>query len=146
VRAAAHALGALADVKAIPDLLDTLGRGGADSDAVRAALVTLTCQDFATSGRRWASWWAKHRDRPRAEWLLDALGSKNASLRKSAVEQLRQMSGEYFGYHHDLPKREREDARKKWMHWWGEVGRRRFVRHEDVGRGAAGGYAPMRDS
>lgn len=131
VQAAARALGELADVKAIPDLLDALGRGDAAADAIRHALRHLTKQDHGTSVRKWRAWWGKHKDRHRIEWLIDGLAHKDANLRASAVEDLRTLSGEYFGYHHDLPKKEREQTRKRWQLWWAETGRRRFLREGD---------------
>ena len=38
-------------------------------------------------------------------------------MRLSASEELRSLSDDQFGYYFDAPKREREDARKKWIDW-----------------------------
>jgi hypothetical protein len=40
-------------------------------------------------------------------------------------DELRKLTGEYFGYHYDLPRREREQARERWQKWWYESGRAR---------------------
>ncbi|RMH41897.1 MAG: hypothetical protein D6689_09815 [Deltaproteobacteria bacterium] len=145
VQAAAYALGELSDVRAIPDLLDALSRGGQIAQAVQAALVALTRHDFGTNPRKWRAWWNKNATRPRIEWLLDALSHKSAALREGAVEELRRLTGEYFGYHHDLPKREREAARRRWIQWWNETGRRRFLREADES-GRPTGVLPARES
>jgi len=145
VQAAASALGELADVKAIPDLLDSLGRGGTTAEAIRNALIVLTRQDHGTNARKWRSWWNKNRTHSRIEWLLEGLSHKSSALRKGAAEDLRRLTGEYFGYHHDLPKREREEARKKWLQWWNETGRRRFLREGIAEDQRATATLPARD-
>ena len=144
VTGAAAALGELADVKSIPDLLDTLSRGGKAGQAVQHALTVLTRQDFGTSHRKWRAWWNKNHERTRVEWLLDSLGHKTAALREGAAEDLRRLTGEYFGFHHDLPRREREEARKKWQRWWNETGRRRFLREGPPESDRATGILPAR--
>ena len=55
---------------------------------------------------------------PVVEWLLEGLGHAEPEVRMSASAELRSMSSESFGYHFDLPKREREEARRKWVDWW----------------------------
>jgi hypothetical protein len=90
--------------------------------------VVLTKQDFGVSARKWRKWWDDNRRRHRIEWLIDALNVKEAELRQSAFDELRRLTGEYFGYHHDLGKKEREAAVRRWHHWWLDNGRRRFAR------------------
>ncbi|MCE9572147.1 MAG: hypothetical protein K8W52_03215 [Deltaproteobacteria bacterium] len=131
VLAASTAIADLGDVHAIPDLIDTAGRDGKRAEHARRALMSLTKQDFGTSERKWRRWWDEHREQHRIEWLIEALGHKEAPLRQSAAEDLRKLTGEYFGFHHDLPKRDRDTAQGRWRQWWNEVGRRRFVRDDD---------------
>ncbi len=131
VAAAATAIATLADLSSIPDLIDVLAAGDRRADHVRRALVALTRQDFGTSERKWRRWWDDNRSRHRLEWLIDALGHKEATLRQGAGDELRRLTGEYFGYHHDLPRRERDAAIERWQRWWQDAGRRRFVRDED---------------
>jgi hypothetical protein len=52
------------------------------------------------------------------EWLLEALAHRNPELRLLASTELYEISGEYFGYHYDLPERDREEARQRWIAWW----------------------------
>jgi len=131
VLAASTAIADLGDVHAIPDLIDTAGRDGKRAEHARRALMALTKQDFGTSERKWRRWWDEHREQHRIEWLIEALGHKEAPLRQSAAEDLRKLTGEYFGFHHDLPKRDRDTAQGRWRQWWNETGRRRFVRDDD---------------
>ena len=84
----------------------------------RHALLEITKQDFGNSRWRWRSWWERHRGEPRLEWLLEGLGHAEPEARESASEELRALSTESFGYHFDLPKREREEARRRWIDWW----------------------------
>ena len=44
---------------------------------------------------------------------------------RPSEDELRALTGEYFGYHFDLPRREREQARSRWQAWWYESGRAR---------------------
>jgi hypothetical protein len=127
VVAAAAALVELGDVEAIADLIGVIERGDRASDHVRRALVTLTAQDFGTSERKWKKWWDSARKRHRIEWLIASLGHKEDAIRENAISDLRRLTGEYFGYHHDLPKKEREAAAERWLAWWRETGQRRFV-------------------
>lgn len=117
-RYAAEALGVLKDVTSVPRLIELVKHGDAQVvGAARKALVEITKQDFGTSRWRWRSWWERHRGEPRVEWMLEGLGHAEAEVRLSASEELRTVSNQYFGYAFDGPKREREDARKKWIDW-----------------------------
>jgi hypothetical protein len=126
-RAAAHALGELRDLDAIPDLIAATERDHTTAEEARRALVQLTKQDFGSKAKKWRAWWEKNHERPRIEWMLDGLAHADDHVRHSASEELKRVTGEYFGYHYDLPKREREEARAKWLKWWDEVGKRRFT-------------------
>jgi hypothetical protein len=63
--------------------------------------------------------------------LIDGLGHKEDAVRESAINVLRRLTGEYFGYHADLPRRERDLAAERWASWWRDTGQRRFVVRED---------------
>lgn len=131
VLAAANAVSELGDVHALPDLLDTVGRDGRRAEHARRALSALTKQDFGTSERKWRRWWDEHKHRHRIEWLIEGLTHKEGSIRQSAADDLRKLTGEHFGYHHDLPRRDRDVAQQRWKQWWNEIGKRRFSRDED---------------
>ncbi len=122
-RYAAEAVGALKDVESVPRLVELVKHSEfAVVSAARKSLVEITKQDFGTSRWRWRSWWERHRDEPRVEWMLESLGHAEPEVRHSAAEELRGLSRDSFGYAFDLPKREREDARKRWVEWWREHG------------------------
>jgi hypothetical protein len=127
-RAAAAALGELRDIRAIPDLIAATDGDHATAEEARRALIQITKQDFGTRARKWRGWWEKNAERHRIEWMIDGLVHAESDVRISASEELKRMTGEYFGYHHDLPRREREDARQRWAQWWEETGKRRFQR------------------
>ncbi|MCL2723991.1 MAG: hypothetical protein FWD69_06090 [Polyangiaceae bacterium] len=92
------------------------------------ALVALTRQDFGDSRVRWQAWWDQNRARERLEWLIDALMHDEVALRAAAGRELRTITKEYFGYHHEASKRERERAQARYREWWNTVGRVRFSR------------------
>jgi hypothetical protein len=122
-RFAAEALGVMRDVPSVPRLIELVRHGDPTVvAAARKALLEVTKQDFGTSRWRWRSWWERHRDEPRVEWMLEGLAHAEPEVRLSASEELRGMTSEYFGYAFDLPKREREDARRKWVEWYRENG------------------------
>ncbi len=109
----------LRDRLAVPLLVDLVESKDADvADAARQALIEITRQDFGRKGRRWRSWMAAHGEEARIDWLFAGLGHRVADIRFAASEELWQITGEYFGYHHDSPKREREGARERWRDWW----------------------------
>jgi hypothetical protein len=123
---AASALAALAELRdknAVPDLAELLE--GADAEIATAAhdaLVALTCEDLGMRPKRWLEWWAKMGSKPRVEWLLEGLAHRAPEIRLLAVSDLHELSHEYFGYHHDLPERDREEARQRWIAWWQRTG------------------------
>jgi hypothetical protein len=143
VVAATSAIAELADVGAVPDLITALDVSGKHAEHARRALAVLTRHDFGTSARKWRKWWDDNRRRHRVEWLIDALAAKEPERRQGAIDELRRLTGEYFGYHHDLGKREREAAIKKWQHWWLDHGRRRFQRDAVDERDRPTGLTPV---
>jgi hypothetical protein len=127
-------LAALADPEAVPILFDRLKADDARvSQAAHAALVEITKRDFGATRWRWGNWWRQARHKHRIEWLIDALGGRSAELRLAAALELEQLGTAYVGYHFDLGKRDREEARRRWLDWWETAGRARF----DVPRGRA---------
>ena len=96
-----------------------------EAEKAREELMVITKQDFGTKARRWEAWWQKHQDDDRVEWLFEGLAHKEPRIRAASEEELRKLTGEYFGYHFDLPRREREQARARWQKWWYESGRAR---------------------
>ncbi len=131
VAAATSALVALGDVEAIPDLMGGVERSDRGGEHTRKALIALTAQDFGPHERKWQKWYEGARRRHRVEWLIEGLSHKEDAIREGAINDLRRLTGEYFGYHHDLPRREREISAERWGRWWRESGQRRFEHRED---------------
>jgi hypothetical protein len=97
------------------------------SRASHASLVRLSCQDFGTSKKKWTSWFRKHGERHRVEWLIDGLMHSDERLRRRASDELKHLTREYFGYEPGGSKKQREAAQRKYRVWWQRVGFRMFV-------------------
>jgi hypothetical protein len=127
--AAVGAIARLRDASFVPELVRALGDpDDAVVTAAHAALVQLTLQDLGTDARLWIRWWDQNSSKHRIEWLIDALGHDVTELRKSATEELRSLTKEYFGYAGDLPPRDRDRAQQRYRDWWEMEGRSRFRR------------------
>jgi hypothetical protein len=123
---AASALGELRDGQALPALIDALQGPTALAQTAARALVEIAQQDFGQSRKKWLAWWETHKKTDRVDWLLEGLSHKSPEIRFASSEELRLVTGEYFGYHFDLPKREREEAKERWQTWWYQSGRARL--------------------
>jgi hypothetical protein len=121
---------ALAELRAplvIPTLIRLLEDGS--PDIVRSAywaLGVITRQDFGTKAALWEEWWLANSTRHRIEWLIDSLMHENQELRRTAGDELKSLTKEYFGYYDDLPKKERERAQERYRQWWDSKGKARF--------------------
>jgi HEAT repeat protein len=133
VAAASGAIVTLGDTEAISDLIGVIERSDRGGDHARRALTSLTAQDFGASERKWRKWYETARRRHRVEWLIEGLGHKEDAIRENAINVLRRLTGEYFGYHHDLPRKERDAAAERWAAWWRDAGHRRFALPTDDG-------------
>ncbi len=80
--------------------------------------MAITKQDFGPKPKRWAAWWKQHEDDDRVDWLFEGLSHKTDEIREAAEQELRALTGEYFGYAFDLPRGAREAARARWQSWW----------------------------
>lgn len=122
-RAAAHAAGELRDSDAVTALVATLSeRDPSVVAAAHRALVVLARQDFGTDATRWIEWWHKASARHRVEWLIDALNHADATIRHEAGEELKKLTGQFFGYYFNLPRKERERAQQRYLEWWQREG------------------------
>jgi hypothetical protein len=123
---AAGALGELRDAQAVPALIDALDGAPSLARTAARALVEIAQQDFGQSRKKWLAWWEQHKKTDRVAWLLEGLSHRSPEIRFASSEELRLITGEYFGYHFDLPKREREEARERWQQWWYQTGQARL--------------------
>ncbi len=109
----------LRDRLAVPALIDlVVSKDRELVDAARQALIEITKQDFGKRRRRWRNWLAAHGEEARVEWLFAGLSHRVPEIRFASSEELWKITGEYFGYHHESPKRERDEARDRWRNWW----------------------------
>jgi len=109
----------LRDRLAVPVLIDLVDAKDRElADSARQALIEITKQDFGKRRRRWRNWLAAHGQEARIDWLFAGLGHRLPEIRFASSEELWKITGEYFGYHHDSPKRERDEARDRWRAWW----------------------------
>jgi len=121
---------ALAELRAplvIPTLIRLLEDGS--PDIVRSAhwaLGVIARQDFGTKAAHWEEWWLANSSRHRIEWLIDSLMHENQELRRTAGDELKSLTKEYFGYYDDLPKKERQRAQDRYREWWESKGKARF--------------------
>lgn len=145
VAAATTAIISLGDVEAVSDLIGALERSDRGAEHARKALIALTAQDFGLSERKWRKWFETARKRHRIEWLIEGLNHKEDAIREASINDLRRLTGEYFGYHHDLPRKEREVAADRWASWWQETGQRQFVEREDERHRPTGVLPARRD-
>jgi hypothetical protein len=127
--AAVRAMAKLREPSFVPELVHALGD---DDDGVvtaaHDALVQVTRQDLGTDARPWLRWWEQNSGKHRIEWLIDALAHDIVEIRRSAAEELRALTKEYFGYAGDLPPRDRDRAQQRYRDWWLMEGRSRFRR------------------
>jgi hypothetical protein len=105
------------DKRDVAGLIERLELGD-DVEAAHAELVAITMQDFGPKPKRWAAWWKQHEDDDRIDWLFEGLSHKTGEIREAAEQELRALTGEYFGYAFDLPRGAREAARARWQSWW----------------------------
>jgi hypothetical protein len=126
-KAAAVALGELRDAEAVPALVAGLDDPDpAVAEATHKALATITRQDFGAMAAPWVAWWARAGQQHRVEWLIDALLHPEPGVRHEASEELKKLTGQYFGYYFNLPKRDRERAHQRYVEWWKSDGAQRF--------------------
>ena len=123
---AAAALGELRDAQAVPALIEALEAPPSVARTAARALVEIAQQDFGQNRKKWLSWWEQHKNTDRVAWLLEGLSHRSQEIRFASSEELRLITGEYFGYHFDLPKREREEAKERWQAWWYQSGHARL--------------------
>ncbi|WP_437818932.1 hypothetical protein [Sorangium sp. So ce1078] len=95
-------------------------------EAAARALVVITREDLGRDARKWMSWWSRNGERHRIEWIIDALTHEKPAIRRAAIDELKGITREYFGYYEDLPRQDREAAQERYRAWWISEGRSRF--------------------
>ncbi len=124
---AIEALADIRDAQAVPVFIRLLSDKNRDIvKSAHWALMVLSRQDFGQEALVWNEWWQKNRARHRIEWLMDALMHENADMRRTAGDELKSLTKEYFGYYDDLPKKERARAQQRYRDWWESKGKALF--------------------
>ncbi|AUX31669.1 MULTISPECIES: HEAT repeat domain-containing protein [Sorangium] len=95
-------------------------------EAAARALTAITREDLGRDARKWMAWWSRNGERHRIEWIIDALTHEKPAIRRAAIDELKGITREYFGYYEDLPRQEREAAQERYRAWWISEGRSRF--------------------
>ena len=122
-RLAARAVGELRDAGAPPVLIAAMADAdGLLASAAHRSLTMLTRQDFGSDLDAWQSWWERAKGQRRVQWLIDALLHDDASTRHEASEELKKLTGQFFGFYFNLPRREREKAWRRYQDWWEREG------------------------
>ncbi len=123
----AQALGELRDRRAIDGLIFGLdAREPELAASCHEALCSITRHDPPSHGGSWPSWYAEQGHKSRIEWLIDALLDETTATRAAAAAELKDLTKVFFGYYPDLPRSEREEARRRYLSWWRDEGRRKF--------------------
>ncbi|MBI4818427.1 MAG: hypothetical protein HY791_19330 [Deltaproteobacteria bacterium] len=118
---AIFALGGLRDHESVPLLAEIFNdKDKRLTQLAEDALAEITKQRLGPNHKKWLRWYAKNERIPRPEWLLEGLKSDEAALRKSALEELRALSGLDIPFDPAGPKKEREIGRKAFVKWWAE--------------------------
>jgi len=126
--AALEALSDIRDAEAVPVLIRILD--DPNRELVKSAhwgLTVLTRTDLGEGSSEWDKWWRKNAGRHRIEWLIDSLMHEDADIRRTAGDELKSITKEYFGYYDDLPRRERAGAQARYREWWEGKGKSRFA-------------------
>jgi hypothetical protein len=125
--AALDAISVLRDASSVPILIELITHADKQiSVPSYRALVAITCQDFAKSVKKWRAWYEANAGRHRVEWLIEALMHSDQTLRGAAGLELQKVTQVYYGYVAAAPKRDREQAQKRYWDWWRGEGHGKF--------------------
>ncbi|MCX7944257.1 MAG: hypothetical protein N2746_07105 [Deltaproteobacteria bacterium] len=129
VKLAALSLGQFKDLESVPQLIKLLT---SKSESVREAALNslrdICKEDFGLNPKEWTKWWQKHSKTPRILWMIEGLSHKDENIRYLSIEELKEITGEFFGYFYDAPKKERDKAVERWKEWWKSEGEKRFLK------------------
>ncbi len=103
--------GVLRDPGCVPHIATLLQH--ADPSVVQSTervLQAITARDLGQKPARWRSWYKRREKRTRTEWLLEAARSLRVKERTLAAEELKQLTGETFGFVPNGGWRERRRA------------------------------------
>jgi hypothetical protein len=123
--AALEALSVLRDPGSVPLLIALCHHDNRQlSVPAHRSLLAITAQDFGDSERKWKSWYERHKQQHRAEWLIDSLMHGDERVRTTAGLELQKLSQVYYGYSAAAPKRDRERVQERYRQWWDSQGKK----------------------
>ncbi len=129
VRIAALSLGQFKDVESVPQLIKLLSsRSEEVREAALNSLRDICKDDLGYNQKEWNKWWQRHQKIPRVLWMIDGLSHKDENIRYLSIEELRDLTGEFFGYFYDAPRKERDKSIERWKEWWRQEGEKRFLK------------------
>jgi hypothetical protein len=115
---AMRALAVLRDTGCIEALIPAVSERSVLGEAAWRVLRMLTGQDFGAQEDRWRAWLREHDKRDRMEWLIDSLDHADADIRDIACRDLRQASGQDYGYRAEMPSDARRAIQDRYRRWW----------------------------
>lgn len=112
-------LSKLQDAAAVPDLIDLLENTEPGlQNVVHAALIEITKQTLPIHHKKWLKWWDKVGSQTdRIDWLIEGLEQTEPPIVNASWMELRELTGEDFGFAPDAPKKQRQEAIKTWKRW-----------------------------
>lgn len=122
---AIETLGVMRDGAAVPVLIDALQHPDTQISATASRALRSLTRVEAESGSQWLDWWQRNRERPRIEWLIDALTSPSMELREAAARELAERTGRDFGYEAEMPVEARASVQARYRAWRVQDGRDR---------------------
>ncbi len=115
---AMRALAVLRDCGCIEVLIPAVAERSVLGEAAWRVLRMLTAQDFGTEKDQWQTWFQEHGQRSRTEWLIDSLDHEDAEIRAIASRDLRQASGQDYGYRAEMSSDARRVIQDRYRRWW----------------------------
>lgn len=112
-------LSKIQDAAAVPELIDLLENSEPGMQSiVHAALIEITKQTLPPQHKKWLKWWDKTGSQTdRIDWLIEGLEQSEPQMVHASWIELRELTGQDFGFAPDAPKKQRHDAIKSWKRW-----------------------------
>ena len=114
-----YILTAVRDEEILPVLIEYIPHDNPDiADTAHKALGDFTKAILPLHYKKWKKWWKKVGSRShRVDWLLEGMQNLKSEFARSAIRELRELTGQNFEFDLDAPKSQRNAAIKKWKAW-----------------------------
>lgn len=118
-RYAVAALGILRDRESIEALIERLDEADPQTQKMAVeSLCSISGQQFGIRQDAWRSWFKRHRDDTREEWLAASLSHKDARVRAWAHDELVRVTGFDSEFDAQAPRSQRNAAIERWHTWF----------------------------